>query len=70
MADHFYGKLGGKADNMSDSTVIVGTSTAGSTYIEVRVPDGIATLRRRDVGAILRHIARYIESVPSVAILK
>ena len=45
MADHFFAILPGNVESaVSDPQkfVIVGTSTAGPTYIEVRVPDALA----------------------------
>lgn len=46
MADHFFGILPGKAAQavgQPDSAIVVGTSTAGATYIELRIPDALVT---------------------------
>lgn len=69
MADHFYGKLRDDASNRNNYKIVVGASTAGASYIEVRIPDGVTGLRRNDVYEILEHIADFIVAEPTIAVL-
>lgn len=70
MADHFYAKTKATADVHDDNLITVGTSSAGASTIEVRIPDGVTGLTRLDVINALRHIADYVAAAPSIAILK
>lgn len=57
MADHFYAVLpakAGRAIMAPDGNIVVGTGTAGSTYIELRVPDVLFS------DAAIRHRARLV----------
>lgn len=66
MADHFYATLGDMGKKVDVETIVKGTSTAGSTYIELRVPDG-QSLSREQVREVCERFARMFEVAADIS---